>query len=325
MSKRKKHGISAAEKIEKVKALEAEKKQVRKILILDLALLLLLILVVAAAFYAAAKSISDTKNLESAKSAELARLAELAALAESAGVTDVYGRAFNFPDDTFSADVLTIYPDDWAMGLINKTNPLPREYVPEELAVFRGIKMDARVLPFARDMFAAAEADGVTLELNSGYRSDKKQLDTFNNYVERMKREGHSAEEALAITSQQIMPPNCSEHNAGLALDILSPDWFMRHNDITADFEETEQFAWLSGNAYKYGFILRYQKGKDALQDGIEYEPWHYRFVGRERAILFRVSGQTMEEFFDNGCKYALPEGKTERDVLFDYSIVGKD
>ena len=75
----------------------------------------------------------------------------------------------------------------------------------------------------------------------------------------------------------RVLPGNTSEHTTGLALDILSP----RHDEADDSFGETPEGLWLAENAWKYGFILRYPEGKEALT-GVIYEPWHFRYVGKQ-------------------------------------------
>ena len=93
------------------------------------------------------------------------------------------------------------------------------------------------------------------------------------------------------------MLPYTSEHNAGLALDILTPDWWLTHDDVTDDFENTEQFRWLSENAHRYGFIMRYPREYENVTK-IIYEPWHYRFVGVYYAGKIKESGLPLEYFY---------------------------
>ena len=89
-----------------------------------------------------------------------------------------------------------------------------------------------------------------------------------------------------------------SEHNAGLAADISSMDW---KGEITESFENTKEFEWLDKNAHKFGFILRYPRGKEHIT-GITYEPWHYRYVGRRHAECMKRMGVTLEEYLELQC-----------------------
>ena len=90
--------------------------------------------------------------------------------------------------------------------------------------------------------------------------------------------------------------PGTSEHNTGLAADIVSADWYSKHSDLTADFEDTPEFEWLYAHCADYGFILRYPPDKSATT-GIGYEPWHYRYVGKEAASAITQSSLCLEEW----------------------------
>lgn len=185
----------------------------------------------------------------------------------------------------------------WAYFLINAEHPLPEEYEPELGHVQGTFMMDERCAPYAREMLAAAEADGVRLKVVSAYRSVQKQRENLEAYILRLEREGKSPSEAEKLARFEIADPGTSEHNAGLALDILTESWWDTHDDVTADFENTEEYLWLSSHAHEYGFILRYPKGWEEVT-GYAYEPWHYRFVGVEQAAEIRSSGLPFEYYY---------------------------
>ncbi|MCL2078020.1 MAG: M15 family metallopeptidase [Oscillospiraceae bacterium] len=197
---------------------------------------------------------------------------------------------------------------DWAFFLINNKNPLPEDYEPELMVIEfpddesdfgRGnFELDARCVGYANEMLKAAKLDGVRLSVVSAYRSRQRQDETFRSYVDRLMRENYSQSEAVIYTASQIALPGASEHNAGLALDILSEDWFLYNNDVTDSFDQTPEFKWLEKNSWKYGFILRYPKGMEEIT-GFIYEPWHFRFVGIDRAEQIYNSGFTLEEYIE--------------------------
>ena len=185
----------------------------------------------------------------------------------------------------------------WAYYLINAENPLPDDFTVGLDRVQGDYMLDERCAGYARQMIEDAAADGVTLTVVSAYRSVQKQQENLESYTQRLMREGHNSTEARRLAEKEIMLPYTSEHNAGLALDILTPDWWNTHDDVTDDFENTEQFRWLSENAYKYGFIMRYPKEYEHVT-GIIYEPWHYRFVGVYYAEKIKESGLPLEYFY---------------------------
>lgn len=185
----------------------------------------------------------------------------------------------------------------WAYFLINEEFPLSENYTPE-LAPVQGIfMMDERCAEYAVKMIEAAKLDGIDLCVVSAYRSTEKQQENLESYTLRLINEGHPEEEAKKLALMEIAEPGKSEHNAGLALDILTYDWWETHDDVTADFENTEEFRWLQENAHKYGFIMRYPKEWENIT-GYTYEPWHYRFVGLHYASEIKNSGLPFEYYY---------------------------
>ena len=185
----------------------------------------------------------------------------------------------------------------WAYYLINADNPLPADFTVGLDKVQGNYMLDERCAEYARQMISDAARDGIELTVVSAYRSVQKQQENLESYTQRLINLGHSSTEARKLAEKEIALPYTSEHNAGLALDILTPDWWETHDDVTADFENTEQFRWLSENAHKYGFIMRYPKEYENVT-GIIYEPWHYRFVGVFYAGEIKESGLPLEYFY---------------------------
>ncbi len=148
-------------------------------------------------------------------------------------------------------------------------------------------RLDSRVAPYYIKMFNAAKEDGIYLTPVSGYRTYDRQKTNFENRIAVYQNQGYTKAKATDLAAQVILPPGTSEHNAGLAMDIVS---------LETSFENTDAFKWLSENAADYGFILRYPKDKTDITK-ITYEPWHWRFVGVEMAKAIKSSGLTLEEY----------------------------
>ena len=184
-------------------------------------------------------------------------------------------------------------PDSlWAIA--NKTAPLPDiNYAPVHLIVpdvaartdksaeERSVRQE--VAGPLKDMFAAAAAEGHSLMVGSAYRSAGLQALYFNNYVQASGPE---------LANQYSAHPGESEHQLGLSVDISTVS---RQCYLSECFISTPDGEWLANNAYKYGFFMRYPKGKEAIT-GYNFEPWHYRYVGIELATAIRQSGLTLEE-----------------------------
>ena len=180
---------------------------------------------------------------------------------------------------------------DFELILVNRDYILPDDYVPKlDYSIADDTsskKLDYRVAPYYNEMYQAAAKEGIYLTTVSGYRSYEKQKTNFENKIQLYKNQGMGKIEATQAAAKIILPPGTSEHNAGLAMDIIS---------LEQSFENTKEFKWLNENAQDYGFILRYPKDKQDITE-IIYEPWHWRYVGVENAKKIKASGQTLEEY----------------------------
>lgn len=178
--------------------------------------------------------------------------------------------------------------------IVNKKNPLPLSYEPTlvvpEVTLRLGsseeqMQISSAVEPAVKEMFKAAKDEGITLVFGSGYRSAALQRQFYDSYKA---KDGQQAADTYSAR------PGHSEHQSGLAFDLTSKSGTC-HLQIC--WEDTPEGKWVAANAYKYGFTLRYQKGKENIT-GYQYEPWHFRYVGKELATELYNLGQTLEEFF---------------------------
>lgn len=184
--------------------------------------------------------------------------------------------------------------NEWAMFLVNNYNPLPDNYSINTSKIQGDYVLDSRAAPYFLDMVAAAKADGVQLYITSSYRTVAYQEGLFNRRKNELIAQGYSEQEAIAETAKYTAFPGKSEHNSGLAVDFWDS-----YTGLTDAFENTDQAQWLYKNAHKYGFILRYPKNKQGITE-IEYEPWHFRFVGVYHATKIYNSGFCLEEYYDS-------------------------
>ncbi|MCR4692115.1 MAG: M15 family metallopeptidase [Lachnospiraceae bacterium] len=183
-------------------------------------------------------------------------------------------------------------PDDWRYILVNKQHPIPEDYEVELGSIHTGQKVDARIVDDLEDMLSAAAEDGVKLLVISPYRSEQKQKGLFDKKVKRALRNNENYLDAYKETAQAVTIPGFSEHELGLAVDLTTK----QHITLDADYAETEGGRWLSRHCMEYGFILRYPLGKEKIT-GIEFEPWHFRYVGRKAAEYIMEHDLTLEEF----------------------------
>ena len=177
----------------------------------------------------------------------------------------------------------------WYLTLVSIKYRLPDNYQPELTYPVKGIDrpLDARVTPHYVEMYNAAKADGCTLTPYSGWRSISRQKSNYENNLSTYMKEGHSRSRAELLAAEWILPPGASEHNMGVAMDIVN---------TKESFENTKEFKWLQAHAADYGFILRYPKDKVSITK-VAYEPWHWRYVGVEDAKKMKASGKCLEEY----------------------------
>lgn len=185
--------------------------------------------------------------------------------------------------------------DDPRMVLVNHTNKMPEDYTFTTRECGSATAVNKTLQTEAADAFlamqAAAAKEGVTIWMQSGYRSVDYQKNLYDQKTQYFRNKGLSEAEAKKQAANIVNPPGYSEHNCGLAADLNSPE----HTDLTEGFENTEAFRWLSAHAVEYGFILRYPKNAEAVTK-ITYEPWHWRYVGPENAALISQSGLCFED-----------------------------
>jgi D-alanyl-D-alanine carboxypeptidase len=138
----------------------------------------------------------------------------------------------------------------------------------------------------------AARAEGLSPIICSSYRTIERQKTLFNNQVEKYVSRGYSRDEAEKEAAKWVAVPGTSEHHTGLAVDIVA----LSYQHLDEEQENTAEQQWLMKNAYKYGFILRYPSNKSDIT-GIGYEPWHYRYVGKEAAKEIYERDVCLEEY----------------------------
>lgn len=203
--------------------------------------------------------------------------------------------------------------EQFYLMLVNPDHSLPDGYTPVTGQVQNGYELDERVVPLMEQMIADAAADGVDLLVCSAYRSQQKQQSLFDAQLNQWLAAGKTQEEAYAETARAIAIPGTSEHQSGLAADIVTPS----HQTLDEAFADTTAGQWLMENAWKYGFILRFPKDKEPVTK-IMYESWHYRYVGVLHAKLIHDSGLCLEEYLDQELPENWPATDEERDQLLE-------
>lgn len=195
---------------------------------------------------------------------------------------------------TYTSAVSHLSKDDWQLVLVNKQHPVPDDYAFELGTIKGSMKCDVRIIDDLMDMMQAAKKDGIKLVVCSPYRDYNRQTVLFNRKIDYYMEKGYSYAEAYKIASMTVTVPGASEHQIGLALDIVSSTY----SGLDEGFGETKAGLWLREHCDEYGFILRYPKEKEYVT-GIQYEPWHFRYVGKEAAAEIMERGITLEEFLE--------------------------
>lgn len=183
--------------------------------------------------------------------------------------------------------------DDWRLILLNKQHPIPDDYVFPIGNINDEQQCDERIIPELKEMFTAAAADGVYLVFASPYRTHSRQEMLFDTRVSELMEGGMSFSEAYSTASQTIMIPGSSEHQVGLAIDITTGTY----DRLDVGFADTDGGKWLAAHCHEYGFILRYPKDREEIT-GVGFEPWHFRYVGKEAAGIIMENDLTLEEFW---------------------------
>lgn len=182
----------------------------------------------------------------------------------------------------------------WNLVLVNPWNSLPEGFSVELADMGYGHYIDSRAFADWQAMFDAAYADGVAPVVCSSYRTHATQTSLYWNKVDEYLGYGYGEEEAQRLAGGWVAVPGTSEHQLGLALDIVDTNY----RALDTEQENTDAQKWLMAHSYEYGFILRYPSDKSHVT-GINYEPWHYRYVGREAAKEMYDSGLCLEEYLN--------------------------
>ena len=171
----------------------------------------------------------------------------------------------------------------------NKYYKLSKDYTPNDLVDIKnwysyGDNNKLRKIAYESfiNMYEAANKNNIKLIINSSYRTYDEQDKIYNEYLSKKSKE---------YADSYAARPGHSEHQTGLAIDIITPGY----NE--ENFETSETFKWLQDNSYKYGFILRYPKDKIEIT-GYNYESWHYRYVGTEVATIIHENDITFDEYY---------------------------
>lgn len=179
---------------------------------------------------------------------------------------------------------------DWQLILVNRSNPIPDDYSVKLTELRNNQSVDSRIYPSLQKMFDDMRTKGFIPTISSSYRTAQKQQSLLDQKTEEYRNEGYSGKESEKLAKEWVAVPGTSEHQLGMAIDITSADRNTQNPSVI--------WEWLMDNSYKYGFILRYPEDKTEIT-GTIYEPWHYRYVGKEAAKEIYERQICLEEYLD--------------------------
>lgn len=182
--------------------------------------------------------------------------------------------------------------NDWKLVLVNPSHPIDPDYAFERSTTQNGFEVDERCLPDVERLLNACSAAGCNPFICSAFRTHEMQESLFERQVQSMMAKGLSPGDAQAKAATIVAAPGTSEHQVGLALDIVDFD----DQNLTDAQADTPTQRWLIEHSWEYGFIFRYAADKTEIT-GVVYEPWHYRYVGLEAAETITKRGICLEEY----------------------------
>lgn len=181
---------------------------------------------------------------------------------------------------------------DELLTLVNFENTIPKDWKVDLVQLNNGQSVDRRIYDDLIAMLQAAKSEGLNPLICSSYRANEKQEQLYQNKVSEYLSQGYSKVEASDKAAFWVARPGTSEHQLGLAVDIVST----KNQRLDRSQENTVEQQWLIQNSWKYGFVLRYPTNKNSIT-GVGYEPWHYRYVGKEHAKKINELGVCLEEY----------------------------
>lgn len=178
----------------------------------------------------------------------------------------------------------------WNLILVNDQYYIPNNYTVKLATLENGERVDSRIVSALNDMFEAAEKEDIYMVVASGYRTGEEQQSMLDEKVEEYKEKVFWEPVAKRMAKKWVAIPGTSEHQLGIAVDI---------NADAVNSSGTEVYEWLAKHAYEYGFVQRYPSDKADIT-GINYEPWHYRYVGKDAAKTMVEKNLCLEEYVES-------------------------
>jgi D-alanyl-D-alanine carboxypeptidase len=251
------------------------RKKRRKTAKLIVFIIIMIACIIASAFFLMHK-IADNKRAAEAEKAALAAAEE-----------EAREKAEEAANEKARLEKIEAEKEQWYLILVNNQNAMPDDFSIETAEVEDGYVIDARVNDALQEMLADCREAGYSPRLISTFRTRETQQYLYD----------HTANKADTAV------PGHSEHECGLAADIIDVDSLGWADPLIAEQEDMPAQKWLMEHCQDYGFILRYPADKEDITE-IIYEPWHYRYVGKEHAAIIMEKGLCLEEYLENMEEY---------------------
>ena len=267
---------------------EEKLRKMTNIHILQLSIILILLIIIAVAVIVARKVITNDGQATNFET-EIGQMGDSDDSEKEGDITnlDKQTGTENATNTVTVSNNLSVL-NDWQIRLVNRDNPLPDDFTVELENLDASRKFDKRAIEQLKQMICDMRDQGIkNIWAQSTYRSIEYQKGLYEKSINKYLEQGKTQEEAEKLTDEYINKPGTSEHHLGLAVDF---------NNVDEGFENTKAYAWLLENASDYGFVLRYPKEKEDIT-GIEYEPWHWRYVGQEHAKKMKEQNLCLEEY----------------------------
>lgn len=191
--------------------------------------------------------------------------------------------------------------------LVNDRHPLPQSFQPELVETRNGQSVHKEIKASLEKMIDDAKEEGFDVIICSAYRDYKEQAELVQNSIDEKMQQGYNYTEAYWMASEYLTMVGRSEHHTGLAVDLVGVSYQL----LDEDHAYTPEGRWLIEHAHEYGFVLRYPTDKEEIT-GVQYESWHYRYVGKQAASFMKEQNLCLEEFLDLACKQ-----KDEKAAMF--------
>ena len=241
---------------------------------------------------------SSTDTSETSGASEESSSMTSSASEHSESENSVTSMASSMPEYTSSHAEEVPKKDYGTLILVNPHNYIPEDYLYQGEKVQGKYDMDIKAAGSAKKLLEAAKEAGFDMRLCSAFRTVEKSAELYRNKVYQYMGYGYSEADAKVEAAKWVAPPGTSEHHTGLAMELVSSDYWNYYSDLEHDYEKFDSFKWLYEHCAEFGFILRYPKDKQDIT-GITYEPWHYRYVGVEAAKYIMENGLCLEEYLE--------------------------